>query len=96
LKVGGAMSGLRRTCIASGGAAFTVDNAYTLDALCSMPDRERLQCCLRPLLEAVSNWPRLTVDAVGEKLLRNGHVLSVARIIQDGALQPVKVFASRE
>ena len=67
LSVGGAMHSLRR--VASG--AFSLDSAYTLEALGKMSEEERI-AILRPVEEVFSELPVLKLPAFYEKLLKNG------------------------
>lgn len=67
LSVGGAMHSLRR--VASG--AFSLDSAYTLEALEDMSEEERI-AILRPVEEVFSELPIHKLPAFYEKLLKNG------------------------
>lgn len=64
---GGAMHALRR--VASG--SFTLDGAYTLEALEAMTLEERISC-LRPVEEVFSDCPMLRLPKFYENLSKNG------------------------
>ena len=75
LGCGGVMSSLRR----AGSGNFTLDRAYTIEALEAMTDEERL-ACLQPTEELFSDLEKLVLPAFYERLADNGQPIHLKKL----------------
>ena len=82
LGVGAHLTSLRRL----GSGRFSLEEAVDLDKVFDLAEQQRLGEILIPPAEAVADYPRVTVDAAGARLLRHGKALPAT-----GELGPVAV-----
>ncbi|HLK59597.1 MAG TPA: tRNA pseudouridine(55) synthase TruB [Chthonomonadaceae bacterium] len=79
LGVGGMMQTLRRTWVgASEATAFTLSEAYTLDALRARAQAGTLGEALMPIVSALRDWPQVALSVEALARLRNGQYLALA------------------
>lgn len=75
LGCGGVMSSLRR----AGSGHFTLDTAYTIEALEAMSDEERLACLL-PTESLFSDLEKIMLPAFYERLADNGQAINLKKL----------------
>lgn len=85
-QTGGCMRSLRRLRVGRPGHAFTVEEAYTLDALRAHAATGTLAQVMLPLAAAVSDWPRVRLNRAQVQRVQCGQPLRMSELKPD-ALQ---------
>ena len=80
LRVGAAMSALRRTHVGSIDRGFHLEQAHTLEQLQEIATNgaDALRAAVLPLSVAVADWPSATLDDGQEQRIRHGHTVLVS------------------